>query len=205
MKILGKNSLSSVLATVINVVWWLEWTAAIVLIGLASITAHVRRKFALQIPINFSSTNLAQVHSVNQKLPGGLINTKEGTFSMHIDANWQNNLMLLIGYGVIFSTIIIITYQLKKIFENFKQGLPFNKLNMVRIRNIAFVLMGYSFVQWLFAYVVNALLNLNFQFGHLDLTYNFNISYLLTGVALLVVEEIFKTGLLLEEQQQLTI
>jgi hypothetical protein len=65
--------------------------------------------------------------------------------------------------------------------------------------------MVYSFAQWAFAFAINMFLNSNFQFKHLDLTYDFNISCLLMGVALLVVEEIFKAGLLLEEEQQLTI
>jgi len=205
MNIFGKNPLSSVLAKVINIVWWLEWVSGATLIGMASITARVRRGFALQIPINFSTTTIRQARSINRELESGIINTTDGVFSLHIGANWQNLAMLFIGFALIFSTIAIITYQLKKVLKNFEQGLPFNRLNMARIRNIAFVLMGYSFAQWAFAFAVNMFLNSNFQFEHLDLTYDFNISCLLMGIALLMVEEIFKAGLSLEEEEQFTI
>jgi hypothetical protein len=114
MKSFRKNPLSSVLAKVINVVWWLEWFSGATLIVMASITASVRRGFALQIPINFSTTTIRQARSVNKELESGIINTTDGVFSLHIDANWQNLAMLLFGFALIFSTIIIITYQLKK-------------------------------------------------------------------------------------------
>lgn len=205
MKVLGNKSLSSALAVVINVLWWLEWIGGIVCIVLGSIAAQVRKGFALQVPINYSNLTIGRVNSINKDFPMGILNTTNGVISLHINASWQNIVMLLIGYGLIFSVIVIMTYQLKRIFQNFKQNLPFNELNMLRIRNIAIVLISYSFVQWLFVIAVNQILNSNLQFKHLDLTYNFDVGYLLVGIALFVVEGIFRIGISMEEEKQLTI
>ncbi|MEX8547827.1 MAG: DUF2975 domain-containing protein [Mucilaginibacter sp.] len=205
MKILGNKSLSGVLSVVINVLWWLEWVGAIACIFLGIIAAQIRKGFTLQVPINYSPVTIRQLYPIKKDFPMGILNTTDGTLSIHVPANWQNITMLLIGYGLIFSTIVIITYQLKRIFENFKQNVPFNEFNMLRIRNIAVVLISYSFVQGLFVVVVNQILKSNLRFTHLELAYDFNVSYLLVGIALFVVEGVFRKGISLEEEKQLTI
>jgi hypothetical protein len=205
MKHLGNKSLSAILAVIVNLVWWLEWVLGIVLIGMGAIAAHVRKGFALQVPVSYSPISIRQVYSVQNKGDFSVLNSNNGILSIHIEANWQNITMLLVGYGAMFAVIVIITYQFKKIMESFKQDQPFHQLNMLRVRYIALVLMGYSLAQWLFVIAVNYLLSSNFQFRHMDLTYDFNFSCLLMGVVLLAVEGIFKTGLLLEEDKQLTI
>jgi hypothetical protein len=48
-------------------------------------------------------------------------------------------------------------------------------------------------------------LNSNLKWEHIDLTYNFSVSYALMGLMLIVVAEIFKIGLSLEEEKQFTI
>ena len=205
MKLLGNKSLSAVLTFAVNLLWWLEWIAGGTYIIMGAMTARIRKGFALQVPISYSATTTGQIHSIEQNGPVATFNTNNGTLSIHIDANWRNIVMLLIGYSMLFAVIVTITYQLKKILESFSQNQPFHKLNMSRVRNIALVLICYSVVQGLFVITVNHILISTFIFKHLDLTYDFNISCLLTGIILLVVEGIFKTGLSLEEDKQLTI
>jgi len=100
----------------------------------------------------------------------------------------------------------LITYQIKRIFENFRQNQPFHQSNIGRIANIALILIGYSLVQWTFVIVVNQILLSRFTIWHnLELTYDFNFSCIIVGVVLLAVQGVFKAGLVLEEDKQLTI
>ncbi|HMG08159.1 MAG TPA: DUF2975 domain-containing protein [Mucilaginibacter sp.] len=205
MKHLGKKSLSAILAVGVNLLWWLEWIAGCVGIIMVFMTAHIRKGFALQVPITYSPTSIRQIYSAERNGDFSILNTSNGILSIHIGANWQIIMMLLIGYGALLVVVLMITYQVKRIFESFKQDQPFHRSNMYRVRNISLVLIGYSIVQWLFVIAVNHILSSNFIFRHFDLTYDFNISCFLMGIVLLAMEGIFKTGLALEEDKQLTI
>ncbi|GAA4324876.1 hypothetical protein GCM10023149_26810 [Mucilaginibacter gynuensis] len=205
MKILGKNSLSAIIAVIINFVWWLEWVAAGIFLILFSISGHIRGGYVLKIPITFSEITTKQLHPFNTHFPVGILNATNAVLGLSVKANWQNIAMLLIGFGIIFATVVIITYQLKKIFLNFKQNLPFNHLNIIRIKNIAYALLGYSFLQWLFVVASYQILNITYNTGHVDFQYDFTISYAIMGIVLIIVAEIFRLGLELEEEKQLTI
>ncbi|MDB5023280.1 MAG: hypothetical protein JWP78_1035 [Mucilaginibacter sp.] len=193
------------LAAAVNLLWWLEWIAGGLCMVRGGMAAYIRKGFALQVPISYSATTIGQIRPLEKNGSVGILNATDGTLSVHIGANWHNIGMLLIGYGLLFAVIVTITYQFKKILQSFKRDQPFQRSNVSRIKKIALILIGYSLVQWLFIIAVNQILISNFQFKHLDLTYDFNSTCLLVGVVLLVVEGIFKTGLSLEEDKQLTI
>jgi hypothetical protein len=205
MKTLGNKSLSAFLAKVINVIWWMEWIALIIVVTVVTITAIVKKAFTVNIPVTFADITLKQVRPLNKDFPLGTLNATTGTLYLHEDASWQNVLMLLIGFMVFFAAVILVTYQLKVIFSNFKRDIPFNETNISRIRNIAFLLMVYAAIQWLFVIVVNQVLMSNLNWENIKLTYSFNISCLVTGIILVVVAEIFKQGALLDNEQKLTI
>ncbi|WP_214072384.1 DUF2975 domain-containing protein [Mucilaginibacter sp. dw_454] len=205
MKILGNKSLSAFLAIVATLLFWAELAAGSVFVVMLFTAAHIRKAFALQVPISYSSTSMLQIYSAKRNGDFSILNTTDGILSIHIGASWQNIMILLTGYGLLFAVVVMITYQLKKIFGSFKQNQPFHKSNMYRVRYIAFVLISYSVIQWLFVIAVNKILLQIFIFDHLDLTYNFNINCFLMGIVLLAVEGIFRTGLALEEDKELVI
>ncbi|SEA76501.1 DUF2975 domain-containing protein [Pedobacter hartonius] len=205
MKILGNKSLSAVISIILNFVWWIEWAFAAVFIIMMWISIHIRGECVLPLPVTFSEITIGTVQSINKTFPGGHINTTNGILSLQVQANIINVVLLAIGYGFIFALISIITYQLKMIFSNFKKHLPFNTLNIYRIRNIAIVLIAYSVVQWLYVVLVNTILNSQIKWRHMELSYSFNVNYALMGVILIIVAGIFQIGLSLEEEKQLTI
>jgi len=205
MKTLGNKSLSAVIAITLNVLWWIELAVAAGFLILLGIAGQIRSGYVLQLPVSFSETTISTVRSINSNFPGGHINTTDGILSLQIQANGPNVILLLFGYGLIFAAVNIITYQLRAIFSNFRKNLPFNALNISRIKNIAIVLIAYSVVQWLYVVLLNRILSSNLKWEHLDFTYNFSVSYALMGLMLIIVAEIFKIGLSLEEEKQLTI
>jgi len=205
MKRLGSKSLSAFLATAINIIWWLEILGGCTLTVMMFITAHIRKGFALQVPVTYSPISIKQIYSVGTGSNFSVLNTNNGILSIHVPANWQTIALLLIGYGLLFGVIVLITYQLKKLLERFSHNQPFHNNNRFRIRNVAFALLGYSVAQWIFTIVVNQILLMNFNFRHMELTYDFNITCFLTGLVILVLEGIFKAGTALEEEQQFVI
>jgi hypothetical protein len=205
MKTLGNKSLSAFLARAINIVWWLEWAgfAVMMIVGIA--LAIGKRAFTVNIPVTYSAITLRQIPNVNRDLPSGVLNSTNGNLYLNMDASWQNIVLLLAGMTMLFAAAILITFQLKVIFSNFRQNLPFQGPNISRIRNIAFILIAYSVVQWLFVIVVNQILLSNFRWEPVQLTYSFNLSALVTGLILIVVAEIFKLGASFENENKLTI
>jgi hypothetical protein len=206
MKILGNKSLSAVIAMILNFAWWIEWAFAAVFLIIMGISGQIRGAYVLPLPVTFSETTIGTVQSISKTFPGGHINTTNGILSLTIQSNLTNVVLLLVGCGFIFASISIITYQLKMIFSNFKKNLPFNILNIYRIRNIAIVLIAYSVVQWLYVVLVNMILNSKMKWDHhLELSYSFSVNYALMGVVLIIVVGVFQIGLSLEEEKQLTI
>jgi hypothetical protein len=205
MKTLGTKSLSSILARIIGIFWWLEWIGLVTVVTVVIAAAVTRKAFAIAVPVTFSNITIRQVQPLNKDFPAATLNTTSGNLYLHADASLFSVVMLLIAFGLLFTLVLTVTYQLKIIFSNFKQNVPFNEVNIYRIRNIAFVLICYSVAQWLYVAIMNRVLISNLQWEHMQLTYSFNFSWLLTGIALVVVAEIFKQGTLLENEQKLTI
>jgi len=206
MKTLGKKSLSAIIATIINIIWWLEWAGCIAVIALTIIAGHIRKVFAFDIPITFTQKTIAApVVSISKDFPDAILNTTSGDLFFPLPGSWQNMLIIISAVVLVFAGIATITYQLKVIFSNFSNNLPFNELNISRIRNIAFVLMAYSILQWVVNIGVNQILIRNINWKHMQLTYSFNISFMIMGILLIIVAEVFKLGTSLEEEKNLTI
>ena len=205
MKTLGNKSLSSILARAINIIWWLEWAGFLVLMIVGIVVAIVKRAFAVNIPVTYTAITLRQIPTANREFPSGVLNSTSGNLYLNMDATWLHMALLMTGLTIVFAAAIMITFQLKVIFSSFRQNLPFHGPNISRIRNIAFVLIAYSVVQWFFVIVVNQILLSNLRWEPVQLTYNFNLSALLTGLTLIVIAEIFKLGASLENENKLTI
>jgi Protein of unknown function (DUF2975) len=206
MKSLGNKSLSKIFAVIINILWWIEWIGSGVLIIVMLITYFSGRSMTLTVPVTFSSIPLSKIHSIKSGLPDGVLNVMNGNFSIPVENNLQNTLMLLTAGIAICAVLIVVTYQLKLIFSSLSRDQPFDELNVLRIRNIGIVLIIFSFLQFLSNITLNWFLVGHFSWEDgIKLTYLFKISYLVTGVVLIIVAEIFKQGASLKEETNLTI
>lgn len=211
MKLLGNKSLSKILSVILNILWWIEWIGSGILITVILITwflgGNIREKnISLNFPVTFSPVTFKTVPSISKDVPAGIINVMNGNFYVPVDNNWQNILMLLAGSIAICAVFIVITYQLKLIFSSLSINQPFNELNVLRIRNIGIVLIVFSFLQFLSNIIVNQFLVSHFTWHEgITLPYTFKISYLVAGIILIIVAEIFKEGVSLKEETNLTI
>jgi hypothetical protein len=205
MKIFKYGANSLVLFRIFNVIWYIEWIVAITFLVMLGVAGHMRGGYALQLPITFEEHTAARLAPINGNTESGILNTTAAILVYHVDANLQNIIMIIFGYGSVFTVVVLITGQLRLMSKDFNLNAPFQKLSIFRIKYIAFVLIGYSFIQWLFVAVVNHFTYQNFKIKNLALTYDFNFSCLIIGVILLIVVEIFKVGIELEEERKLIV
>lgn len=206
MKALGKKSLSAILSIIINIVWWIEWIAGTVLIIAIMIATFSNKNVSLSVPVSFSSVNFKTVSSVANTIPAGQMQVMNGNFIFPINITLQNSLLITAGVLMAFAVLLLITYQLKIVFSNFRRNQPFNELNIPRIRNVGILLIYISVLQWLFNIALNLFLNSHFKWDpEVKLTYHFDVSFLISGVIIIIVAEIFRMGFVMEEDNTLTI
>lgn len=186
--------------------WLIELIIGMIFIIVFITVAIIRKKFVIFLPITFSSDMSRLLNLENLSFPFGIFKANAGYISVHVAANWVNLICIFSGFLLAFVCIAIITKQIKGIFLNFSQKEPFNLLNSYRIRNIGLMLIGFSCIQWVYKICINNILiteiNVNPKF---ELTYDFNFSFLLMGIVLLIVSKIFKIGSRLEAEHKLTI
>ena len=206
MKSLQKKSLSKILSIILNVIWWIEWIGTGVLVTVILASAFFKQSISLNFPLAFSSVEFKTVPSVSKNLPPGVINVMNGNFYLPVDNNWQNILLLLAASIAICAVFIIITYQLKLLFLSLSNNQPFDALNVVRIRNTGIGLIVLSLLLFFSNIIINQFLQSHFIWDKgISLTYTFNISYLIAGIILIIVAEIFNEGVTLKEETKLTI
>jgi hypothetical protein len=206
MKSLRNKSLSKILSIILNVLWWIECIGSGVLITVILVTAFFKRNISLNFPLAFSSVTFKTVPSVSKNMPPGVINVMNGNFYMPVDNNWQNILILIAASIIICSVFIIITYQLKLLFSSLSKNQPFDALNVLRIRNTGIWLIVLSLLLFFSNIIINQFLQSHFTWDEgISLTYKFNISYLVAGIILIIVAEIFNEGVTLKEETNLTI
>jgi hypothetical protein len=206
MNLLKNRPTSFFLNKCLDVIWYMEWITCLVGVTLLALAGFIRRGYALQLPITFRSKYTQDILDTKQTdLGRAILNADAANLSIHLDANWQNILMIVFGYGSVFAVVIFITFQLRKMAKDFQIAAPFQQHSLVRIKYIAFALISYTIIQWLFVIGVNQFIYFNYQVGSYELTYNFNFSCLITGITLLVVTQIFKAGIELEEERKLVI
>lgn len=203
MKILGKKSWTSLIAKFLTFFWWVE--CALLGLVLIAFALLYKRGYDLGLSATFTEIPIYQMNSNYKNFVPGILKTSKGTLYVHLNGSLVTLLFILMVVTIVAGVILIITHQLKMIFSDFEKNIAFNVRNIARIRNIAYTLIGYSIFNWLFQIATNIFLNTNFLMGKIDLNYDFSFGYLVFGLMLLLFSEIFKTGLLLEEEGKLTI
>lgn len=206
MKTIGRRSLSTVIATGLKAIWWGEWVWIIYTIAEIFEAAYYRGDYAPHVPIAFKdATIVAPIGTIYKDFKFTHLNSTSGDLYFQVNATWKSISVLIAFYLIVFAAISIITYQLKIIFSNFSKNLPFNEVNIPRIRNIAYVFLAYTIVQWAGTIIIREVLVRIVHWRRFELTYDFNFNYFILGIVLLFVAEIFKWGTALEEENNLTI
>lgn len=190
----------------INAIWYLEILGFITFIGIFLTSAIVRKQFVVMLPVDFSQYNVRQMKSLNDTFENARLDSYSGVMVFHVQSSVQNVLFMAFIYMLLFSVILAITYHLKGIFENFKHNHHFTKMNIRRLRIIAIIIIIAPIIQYILSLIVNHVLFINLKLGpFLQLSPSLGIGFLITGLFLLLIIEIFKIGMDLEEENKLTV
>ena len=205
MKTFGNRSLSSGMYGIINTIWWLEWLAGLGLTTYLLTMVFMKKQFDIALGITFSEGILKKVDTLIPNVNPGTLKVSSGHFLFY-PTNLQGVLLVLAEILLSLTVVLLITYQLKKIFLNFKKNEPLNKLNFPRIKYVGNILVIANVAQWLYSLALNQYLIQNFKWGNeTQLTHSINVSYLFMGIVLIIVSKIFEMGASLEEENSLTI
>lgn len=204
MKTIGKKSLSSVIATIVNIVWWIEWIAGSMVLAVLIGMLFMEKTISLKVPVSFSPFTMPKSGDAAANTEGSLT-VMDGNFTFPITVNFQNAALLFLLLAATLTIFLTITYQLKVIFSNLKQNNPFDEHNIQRIKNIGLILMLSAFFHFFFNIFIVHYLNTHFKVDSVALTSKFNFSYLAIGMILIIVAEVFRRGASLEQENNLTI
>lgn len=191
---------------VINTVWYLQILSSLAFISFFLASANIRTQFIAMLPVDFSQLNVRQIRSANSHFDDVRLDSYSGTMVFHFESNWKNVMIMAAGYILLICLLLLITYQVKQIFLNFKKHQHFSKTNVNRLRIIAAIITVVPFLQLSFSLVINAILNANLKLGpFINLSPSFNYGLLITGLFLFAVIQIFKIGIELEEENKMTV
>lgn len=192
LRYLGKNSVASKIAWLLNVAWYLTFAAIVILVGI-----FVVSRFAPEL---FSYDGLTF------EFQGGLRMALDPEL---ISPEAVNRLPLTALLVVVTSmpVVLVIIYQLRQLFREFAGENPFTLSNAKRVRVIGFAVLAWSVLSavgevLLGYYIMNSVHIPGVEFGvniKLDLTVVF------LGFVVLVLAEIFSMAAGIKEEQDLTI
>lgn len=202
MKALGKGSIASIVRIGLVVAWYVLWFAA-VCVGLGTIGYGVLLGLISngmvdptlleggEGQVDLGSGGGGDFH-VSYDQPGG------GTWPVVVPA-------LLIA-GVAIAGSLVIVWRLRKLFDSFSSGEPFQRENAAHLRVIWITMLIIEVSRYALMGLTGVLLA---QFGgpEVDANYTFAIDLSTWGsiLILIVLAEVFREGARLKEEQELTI
>lgn len=200
MKALGKGSIASIIRVGLTIAWWLLWVAAagvaLGAIGYGVILALVSNGM-IDPSLLEGGPGSAEVGSgsgnfhVTYDEPGG------GTWPVVVPA-------LLIAAVAVAGSLIIV-WRLRKLFDSFSSGEPFQRENATHLRVIWITMLAIEVARYALL-GLTAVLLANFE---PDVEANFAVALDLSTwgsiLILIVLAEVFREGTRLKEEQELTI
>lgn len=213
MKAIGRRSVSSVLAIVIDIGWCgtLIAMAMFLCLALLPLVWDVRSgtNVSMDIPASFSldlhdvsiaAPSLGVAHaSVEQARGEGLLTfpPPSGVFLAAVALS----VVVVLAWGA------WILAQLRAVFRTLRDGHPFVAANATRIRRIGYAIFAGEILRIAFELAGNAYISRHFVADRLrfDAWPHPDVSAVIAGLIILVIAEVFRAGARLEEEQSLTV
>lgn len=192
MRYLGKNSVASKIAWILNAAWYVTVGAIVILVGIFAVS-----RFAPEL---FSYDGLTF------EFQGGL---RMALDSELISPEAVNRLPLTALLVVVTSMpiVLVIIYQLRQLFREFAGENPFTLSNAKRVRVIGFAILAWSVLSaigevLLGYYIINSVQIPGVEFG---VNIKLDLIVVFLGFVVLVLSEIFSMAAGIKEEQDLTI
>ncbi|MBL8547261.1 MAG: DUF2975 domain-containing protein [Hyphomonadaceae bacterium] len=202
MKALGKGSIASIVRVGLTIAWYVLWVAAVcVLVGAISYGVVL--------------TLIANGSIDPALLQGGAGNAdlgEQGGGNFHVTydqpggGTWPVVVPALLIAGVVVAGSLIIVWRLRKLFDSFSSGEPFQRENATHLRVIWITMLAIEVSRYVLLALTGILLA---RFGgpDVDANYQLAIDFSTWGsiLILIVLAEVFREGARLKEEQELTI
>ncbi len=160
--------------------------------------------FTIKVPVEFEEVFIRKVPRIDSSKVHMLI-ADSGTISVRIYRTWQNMTIMAICFLSLYLAFLVVVCQIKNIIKSLRQGKPFDKENLKRLRVVGYVLVLFFISKQVYIFLAQKVLFSMFDFNHIELAYDKNVGILITGLIMLSLEAVFKRGVVLEEEEQLTI
>ena len=115
----------------------------------------------------------------------------------------------LLGMGLSLGII----YALRRMVASLRDESPFTRANALRMRWVALLIIGLGVAKWLFTWIYYRLLASKVVLAGIEahmeslnpLTFGMQWDYWTTGILLLLLAEVFRQGVALQDEQRLTV
>ncbi|ANP46263.1 DUF2975 domain-containing protein [Candidatus Viadribacter manganicus] len=201
MKALGKGSIASIVRIGLMFAWYALWVAAI-----GVVCGAIGYGVILTLIANGSiDPALLQGGAGNAELGSG-----GGDFHITYDqpggGAWPVVVPALLIAAVAVAGSLIIVWRLRKLFDSFSSGEPFQRENATHLRVIWITMLVIEVSRYVLMALTGFLLA---HFGGPDVNANYELSVDLSTwgsiLILIVLAEVFREGARLKEEQELTI
>jgi len=206
MKALGRKSIASVLKVLLDVSWWLLMMAGIflfvaIITGIgdpSKIRVDLFTPFSIERPVYEITASHFDAESL-------WIGEAVGEVKFHTSSR-PVVVIYLACFAVWWGVFAAILLQLRRIFRSMAAGHPFVRENIGRIRFIGLVAIGGEVGKTLAEIASTAYVKGHFIFDGLKPVYDFRLGFeLFLGLTLLVLAEVFRIGVEMREEQELTV
>lgn len=208
MKIIGKNSLVSVLRVLVNIALYLQYFGGIVLILLfvASAFSGPDREDNLILAVNLAENHsLPPMELDSPKYEQVTFLVRQGELHFMPDQHLMWWLIILVMGLCVVGYTILITLILKKLFLALEEGNFFSTDNAQRLRLLSILVVLMAPLEFLGVVITNFIISSHLQIEGMVLGADFNFMLLFTGLVLLVISELFKEGARLQEEYDYTV
>ncbi len=202
MKALGKGSIASIVRVGLTIAWYALWVAAVGVIGGAIAYGAILALIA----------NGAIDPALLQGGPGNVELGASGSGDFHVTydqpggGTWPVVVPALLIAAVAVAGSLVIVWRLRKLFDSFSSGEPFQRENATHLRVIWITMLVIEVSRYVLMALTGVLLA---RFGgpEVDANYTLAVDFSTWGsiLILIVLAEVFREGARLKEEQELTI
>jgi len=218
MKAIKKSKLAVFFHYLISIFYclYIGWLALNILILISIIidpSSSASRFSTVSTMFELSPLDSTQAYTANSSDPSIQINMKLFGYFLFRKGNWVYNSLLLLGFLLSQGFYLVALNQLRKFLFTITEGTPFVNENARRIRMLGFCLIGAELVRIIYQYIVVTYLKGTVSVPGARVSYGdfffyldwLNLEIIFAGFIILVIAEVFKIGINLREEQELTI
>lgn len=208
MRAMGKRSVSSFLALLINLAWYLAAVTLALMLVVSAVPLFMDLSHTeLGIPVSFS-VDTSTLHITAPGVGKADIRDAHGSGTLRFpppSGVVATTTALLAAAGLIIGLWVLT--QLRDVFRTLRDGHPFVAANATRIRWIGYAVLIGALVDSLATYGANAYARSHFAADGLrfDAWPRLDMYAIICGLIILVIAEVFRAGTRLDEDQSLTI